>query len=80
MTNRIIRFSEVQARFGMSRSTIYNRITERLFPRPIPLGPRRVGWLESEVDSVIAARVRGVSDDELRTFIASLEAARTGAA
>lgn len=47
MTPRIIRFPEVDARSGMSRSTIYLRIAERLFPHPIPLGPHMVGWPES---------------------------------
>ncbi len=28
------------------------------FPRRIKIGPNRVGWLESEIDDWIAARVR----------------------
>jgi prophage regulatory protein len=49
MTDRILRFPEVKKLSGMSRSTIYLRITEGLFPRPIQLGARMVGWRESEV-------------------------------
>ena len=78
--NRILRFPEVKARVGMSRSTIYLHIAERLFPRPIGLGSRMVGWPESEIDALIAARIRSVSNDELRTLVANLAAARKTAA
>jgi prophage regulatory protein len=80
MVNRVLRFPEVKMRSGMSRSTIYLRIAERLFPRPISLGPRMVGWPESEVDALIDARIRGISDEELRVLVAKLEAARKSAA
>jgi len=80
MVNRILRLPEVKARTGMSRSTIYLRIADRLFSRPISLGPRMVGWIESEVDALIAARIRGASDDELRAVVVKLEAARKNAA
>lgn len=80
MVNRILRFPEVRTRTGMSRSTIYLRIAERLFPRPIPLGPRMVGWPESEINALITARIRSLSDDELRALVAKLEAARKDAA
>jgi hypothetical protein len=28
------------------------------FPRPIRIGPRRVGWLASEIDAWLADRIR----------------------
>lgn len=54
----IIRRKQVQARTGLARSTIYLHIKNGTFPRPVPLGPRAVGWLESEVSEWIAERVR----------------------
>jgi len=59
----ILKRPEVQARTGLSRSTIYFRISQGTFPGPINLGGRAVGWLTSEVDAWIKARVaatRGV--------------------
>lgn len=50
---RILRLSEVKARTGLSRSTIYLHISNGIFPRPISLGARCVGWLESEIDAWI---------------------------
>jgi prophage regulatory protein len=77
---RIIRFHEARTLSGLSRSTIYLRIREGLFPKPIPLGPRMVGWRESEIAAINAARVRGSSDEEIVSIVAELEAARKSAA
>ena len=78
--NQILRFPEVITRTGMSRSTIYLRIAGRLFSRPVSLGPRMVGWPVGEVNALIAAQIRGVSDDDLRALVENLEAARKDAA
>lgn len=56
MSEKILRLPSVKTRTGLSRSTLYARAAEGTFPRPISLGPRAVGWLESEVDGWIAAR------------------------
>ena len=47
---RILRLPGVRARTGLSRSTIYLRISQGRFPKPISLGERAVGWVESEVN------------------------------
>ena len=80
MPERILRFPEVKRLSGLSRSTIYLRIAEKLFPRPILLGPRMVGWPECEIAAVNAARIRGAADDEIRSLIVKLESARKAAA
>ena len=54
----ILRCKQVQVRTGLARSTIYLNIKSGTFPRPVPLGARAVGWLESEVSDWIAERVR----------------------
>jgi prophage regulatory protein len=77
---RIIRFPEVRTLSGLSRSTIYLRIREGLFPRPILIGVRMVGWRESEISAINSAHVRGASDDEIRELVHRLEAARKSAA
>lgn len=80
MSERIFRFPEVKRVSGLSRSTIYLRIKEGLFPKPILLGPRMVGWRESEIAAVNAARVRGASETEIRSLVINLEASRKSAA
>lgn len=47
----ILRRKQVEARTGLSRSTIYAFISEGIFPKPINLGNRAVGWIEAEIDA-----------------------------
>ena len=56
----ILRRPQVEARTGLSRSTLYQYIQDGLFPRPVSLGARAVGWLESDVTAWIAARAKAV--------------------
>ncbi|GAB3366256.1 hypothetical protein GCM10027431_07960 [Lysobacter rhizosphaerae] len=46
----ILRRPEVEARTGLSRSTIYLKVAQGAFPKPINLGPRAVGWVAAEID------------------------------
>jgi prophage regulatory protein len=57
MTHNILRLPAVKARIGLSRSTIYLRIAEGTFPKPVSLGLRAVGWLESEIDEWLSKQV-----------------------
>ncbi|OGA04205.1 MAG: hypothetical protein A2W68_17330 [Betaproteobacteria bacterium RIFCSPLOWO2_02_64_14] len=58
----ILRRKQVEARTGLSRSTIYQYVKDGAFPKPVPLGPRAVGWLESDVSEWIAGRVKIARD------------------
>jgi prophage regulatory protein len=42
----------------LSRSSIYLNISKGTFPKPIHLGARSVGWLESDIDNWIDARIQ----------------------
>jgi len=53
----ILRRKQVETRTGLSRSTIYLRIQEGTFPKPVNLGARAVGWLENEIEAWLAARL-----------------------
>lgn len=46
---RFLRLPEVIEISGLSRSSIYERIKEGLFPANVSLGGRTVGWVEEEV-------------------------------
>lgn len=71
-----IRLPAVIARTGTSRSTTYLRISQGLWPKPVRLGPRAVGWPEHEVGAINAARIAGKSDEEIRQLVTELEADR----
>lgn len=53
----ILRLPDVKKRTGLSRSTIYLRISNDVFPKPISLGGRAVGWLDSEIDDWIQKQI-----------------------
>lgn len=53
----LLRLPDVMRKTGLSRSTIYDRIQKEIFPSPISLGDRAVGWVESEINEWIAARI-----------------------
>ena len=53
----ILRRKQVEKRTGLSRSTIYLRIQEGTFPKPINLGARAVGWLENEIEAWLTSRI-----------------------
>lgn len=57
MAYEILRLPAVKARTGLSRSTIYQRVSDSTFPGQISLGPRTVGWLESDVQQWLEQRV-----------------------
>jgi prophage regulatory protein len=60
----IERLPDVLRRVGWSRSTLYSRIEQGRFPKPIPLGSSHaVGWLSAEVTAAIEEMVRASRPD-----------------
>ena len=57
MEQMILRLPKVKAITGLSRSTIYLRMSEGAFPKHISLGSRAVGWLRSEVADWMDQRI-----------------------
>lgn len=57
MSHIVLRLPEVKKRTGLSRSSIYLRITNNEFPDSISLGGRAVGWLEEDIDEWIVTRI-----------------------
>jgi prophage regulatory protein len=55
--NWILRLPEVMDRVGICRASIYQRMNQGTFPKSVSLGPRSVGWLESEIDTWLEERV-----------------------
>lgn len=76
MTHTILRLPDIKTSTGLSRSTIYLRIAQGVFTKPVSLGGRAVGWPASEVVMLNAARIAGKSDSEIRDLVTKLETAR----
>ncbi len=65
MEQMILRLPNVKAITGLSRSTIYLRMSEGTFPQHISLGSRAVGWLRSEVADWMDQRILESRGSEL---------------
>lgn len=75
----ILRRKQVETATGLSRSTVYLRIAQGLWTKPVSLGPRAVGWPSGDVAAINAARIAGKTDEEIRGLVVKLEAARKAA-
>lgn len=63
----IIRRKQVEARTGLSRSTIYAKLRHNprrpgdfdpTFPKPISVGVKAVGWIEGEIEAWLVAQIQ----------------------
>lgn len=54
---QMLRRSQVEARTGLSRSSIYKYMSDGVFPRPVSIGPKAVRWVDSEVSAWILAQI-----------------------
>ena len=70
---KILRIKQVKERTGLPNSTIYYHIENGTFIKPIKLGERISGWLESEVDAIMGARIAGKDEAEIKSLVLSLE-------
>jgi len=80
--NPLHRRPVVQQATGLSRQTLYKRIKEGLFPKPVIIGRDKngdacqVAWPANEIQAIIDARVAGKTDAEIKALVTKLEAAR----
>ncbi len=76
MFKKILRCWAVLDKSGEGRSTLYMKISNGLWTRPVRIGSRAVGWPDHEVDAILSARIAGKSDTEIRQLVKQLEADR----
>ena len=58
MTYKILRLPDVTNITGLSRSSIYQKISDGDFPKQISLGAKSVGWVESDIQTWIADKIQ----------------------
>ncbi|MGYP003587212696 len=80
MATSILRLPTVCKASGKSRSTIYLRIKDGLFPPAVSIGARAVGWPAEEIDAINRAHIAGKSDDDIRRLVATMVVARKATA
>jgi prophage regulatory protein len=59
MSKKFIRLPEVKNKTGLSRSSIYLRMSNGEFPHSISLGiySRAIGWLEADIEQWLDERI-----------------------
>jgi prophage regulatory protein len=61
MADKLLRRPEVEARTGLSRSTLYDWMKRGEFPQPVKLGARLVAWRESDIAEWLKSRTKRVA-------------------
>ena len=79
-TNSFLRLRQVTTKTKLGRTTTLEQVKAGLWPPPIKLGARAVAWVEREIDEVLAARIAGASDVEIRALVRALVAVRARSA
>ena len=59
MLETIYRLPKMIAATGLSRSTIYEQIANGTFPKPVKIGKRAVGWLNSDLAAWLDSKIEG---------------------
>ena len=57
MSERILRPAETSAKVGYSHPHIKRLVKSGQFPKPVRVGARAKGWIESELDQWISDRI-----------------------
>lgn len=57
MAERFLSMKQVLERVGLSRTTLYERMEAGTFPQSVPLGPRRVAFVESQIDTWMQTQI-----------------------
>lgn len=69
---QITRRPEVLQLLQISRSNLYQKIEQGLWPAPIQLGARAVAWLSLENEQVLAAMIAGQNQGEIKQLVKTL--------
>ncbi len=73
----ILRMPAIMAEMGYrSHASVYGAIHAGLLTHPVPIGRRSVGLPSEEVQSVIAARIAGQTEQQIRDLVNRLHTAR----
>jgi len=67
---------EVLRRKAIGRSTLYAEIQRGVFPKPVKLGARKVGWPQHEVDQMMLLYLRSPAEQQVQDFVRDLESYR----
>ena len=62
MEKTFIRRKALEAKLGLSCSTIYAMMAADKFPRPIKIGRRAVGWRNTDIQAWVRSKVDAANE------------------
>jgi prophage regulatory protein len=74
---RFISVKETVRKICLSKTELYDRLRTGTFPKPIALGPKKVVFLESEIDTWMQARMEEVDSSVAFRRSRALKAVRS---
>ena len=72
----LLKLKEVSQLTTLSRSSIYNKISEGTFPKQVSLGERAVAFINTEIIEWVNAKIQGKNAEELIALVINLTAQR----
>lgn len=79
-SDSILRLPSVRLKTGRAGPTVWKDVSNGTFPPPIRIGPRAVGWLESEINAWLEACAYATrcpnQQFDMKVFVAELTAFR----
>ena len=75
----LVRTTAVPRLMGDSLSGLYDKAARGLMTKPLKVGVRASALPLREIDAINAARIRGDSEDEIKTLVTRLHADRANA-
>lgn len=67
----LLKINQVEVKYGVSRSRIYDRISKGIFPPPLKNGGTSV-WAVGEVDVMVNAIIGGCDNEQMQKIVVKL--------
>lgn len=73
---QLIKNAEARSSLGVGSTTFYEQLNAGLITPGVKLGVHSVAWPKHEIQAIVAARIAGQSDDEIKKLVKQLVADR----
>ena len=69
---RLIKNIEARNALGVGNTTFYEQLNAGLITPAVKLGVHSVAWPKHEIQAIVAARIAGQSDDQIKALVKQL--------
>lgn len=68
----LVKLDHARSLIGRGKSQFYSDISKGYLPPPIKVGHRSVCWVQGEIEKVVAARVAGLTDMQIKGLVSEI--------